>query len=99
MKNYTLTVDLMNKPGNIIRVALLFERRGHVIHYIEVLPSDHESKPAKMIIKAKGDSSKTEQIKKQLSKLIDVVQVKEVLADHKQEVFSKTAPAQMVAAV
>lgn len=72
--NISLLVN--HRPGVLIRVALVFSRRGY---NIESLVVSEASNPrfAHMIISASGNPHTLEQIIKQLYKLVDVVHVAE----------------------
>lgn len=69
---HIFSLSINQKPGIIIRAALIFERRGFDIDFMEISGEDSNGLN-KMIIRATGDSSKVVQIEKQLEKLIDVV--------------------------
>jgi acetolactate synthase I/III small subunit len=74
---YILSLNFNNNPGMIIRAALVFERRGHAISSLKI--NQHAGqKEAEMLIKASGDPARTEQIIRQLGKLIDVISVKQL---------------------
>lgn len=74
MKNdtHTLSILVANKPGVLVRVALVFARRGYNIDSLVVSPV-HNPKFSRMTIAAKGDPKILEQIIKQVNKLIDVI--------------------------
>lgn len=69
---HTISLHVNNKPGVLVRVALVFSRRGYNIESLVVSPS---AKPgfARMTITCSGDEEVFEQIIKQLAKLVDVV--------------------------
>jgi acetolactate synthase-1/3 small subunit len=69
---HTLSVFVNNKPGVLVRVALVFSRRGYNIESLVVSPAAR-GEFSRMTIVCTGDSETLEQIIKQLSKLIDVV--------------------------
>jgi acetolactate synthase-1/3 small subunit len=77
---HTLSLFVNNKPGVLVRVALVFSRRGYNIDSLVVSPSA-ESNYARMTITCSGDEEVFEQIIKQLAKLIDVVRAE----DHTEE--------------
>jgi len=69
-----------NKPGVLVRVSLVFSRRGYNIESLVVSPAISaggiEGAPgefSRMTITCSGDPDTLEQIIKQLEKLIDVV--------------------------
>ena len=65
-----------NKPGVLVRVALVFARRGYNIDSLVVSPSV-DPRFSRMTITAKGDPATLDQIIKQAGKLIDVLHVSE----------------------
>jgi acetolactate synthase I/III small subunit len=72
---HSIIINFSNKPGAIIRIALILERRGFIIETLETFPSfDGYSQ---MLLTVKGSPEKFEQILKQLSKLIDVISAEE----------------------
>ncbi len=77
---HTISLLVANKPGVLVRVALVFARRGYNIESLVVSPAISvtgvESKAgefSRMTITCSGDLETLEQIIKQLEKLIDVV--------------------------
>jgi acetolactate synthase-1/3 small subunit len=77
---HTISLFVNNKPGVLVRVALVFSRRGYNIDSLVVSPTA-ESDFARMTITCSGDEEVFEQIIKQLAKLIDVVRAE----DHTDE--------------
>ena len=77
---HTLSVLVANKPGVLVRVALVFARRGYNIDSLVVSPSV-DPRFSRMTITAQGDPGTLDQIIKQASKLIDVIHASE----HKHE--------------
>ncbi len=77
-KVLSLLVD--NTSGVLSRVAGLFSRRGYNIISLTV---GETANPAysRMTVVAEGDEQILEQIQKQLAKLIDVIDIKELKAD------------------
>ncbi len=71
-KKHTISLFVNNKPGVLIRIALLFARRGYNIDSLVVSPSTDE-RFSIMTITASGDEKVLDQILKQLNKLVDVV--------------------------
>jgi acetolactate synthase I/III small subunit len=77
---HTLSLLVRNKPGVLVRVSLVFSRRGYNIESLVVSPAISaggiEGAPgefSRMTITCSGDPDTLEQIIKQLEKLIDVV--------------------------
>lgn len=70
---HTISILVRNKPGVLVRVALVFSRRGYNIESLVVSPDVAESELSRMSITCSGDPETLEQIIKQVTKLIDVV--------------------------
>ncbi len=70
-----------DKPGVLTRMASLFRRRGFNIESIAV---GHSELPhlSRMTIVVDGTAGILEQVRKQLSKVVDVVKVTDVTADN-----------------
>jgi acetolactate synthase-1/3 small subunit len=73
---HSISLLVNNKPGVLIRIALVFARRGYNIDSLVVSPA-HNGKYARMNIVASGEPKTLEQILKQLNKLIDVLHAKD----------------------
>ncbi|MBN2737685.1 MAG: acetolactate synthase small subunit [Spirochaetales bacterium] len=71
-EKHLISLYVSNKPGVLIRIALVFAKRGYNIDSLVVSPADNPHF-SRMIITASGDPATLEQILKQLNKLIDVV--------------------------
>ena len=69
---HTISLYVNNKPGVLVRVALVFARRGYNIESLVVSPTA-EGDFSRMTITCRGDRSTLQQIIKQLAKLVDVV--------------------------
>lgn len=70
---HTLSVYVANKPGVLARIAQVFARRGFNIESLVVSPAI-DGNFSRMTISCSGDPVGLDQIIKQLSKLIDVLQ-------------------------
>lgn len=70
--SHTISVLVANKPGVLVRIALVFARRGYNIDSLVVSPTVNP-KFSRMTITAKGDLETLDQIIKNVSKLIDVI--------------------------
>ena len=81
---HTLSLYVNNKPGVLVRVALVFARRGYNIESLVVSPSV-SGDFSRMTITCSGDPDTLEQIIKQLAKLIDVVHAVDHTGDHAYE--------------
>lgn len=69
---HTISMLVANKPGVLVRVALVFAKRGYNIDSLVVSPAVNQ-KFSRMTITASGDPEILEQIIKQTNKLIDVI--------------------------
>jgi acetolactate synthase-1/3 small subunit len=69
---HTISVLVANKPGVLVRVALVFARRGYNIDSL-VVNSVLDSDFSRMTITCSGDPATLDQIIQQLVKLVDVV--------------------------
>jgi acetolactate synthase-1/3 small subunit len=79
-EQHTISLLVANKPGVLIRIALVFSRRGFNLDSV-VVSQTHRPEFSRMNIVASGDKESLAQIIKQLDKLVDVVHV----ADHTGE--------------
>src|SRR5260370_13226822 len=70
---HTFSIVVRNKPGVLVRVALVFSRRGYNIESLVVSADVTNGEMSRMTITCSGDPETLEQIIKQLTKLIDVV--------------------------
>jgi acetolactate synthase-1/3 small subunit len=77
MGRHTISVLVENHPGVLSKVAGLFSRRGYNIHSLTVGTTENPE-VSRMTIVVNGDNAVIEQVDKQLSKLIDVLFVKEL---------------------
>jgi acetolactate synthase I/III small subunit len=71
-RKHTISLRVANRPGVLIRISLVFARRGYNIDSLVVSPSN-DPDFSMMNIVASGDEKTLDQILKQLNKLIDVV--------------------------
>jgi acetolactate synthase-1/3 small subunit len=69
---HTISLFVNNAPGVLVRVALVFSRRGFNIESLVVSPGA-EGRFSRMTITCSGEPEVLEQIIKQLAKLVDVV--------------------------
>jgi len=77
MNKYILSILVENHPGALSKMAGLFTRRGYNIDSLTVSITDDPS-ISRMTIVVTGDEQITEQIVKQLSKLVDVIKILEL---------------------
>jgi acetolactate synthase-1/3 small subunit len=82
---HTISVFVNNKPGVLVRVALVFSRRGFNIESL-VVSAGSEGRFSRMTITCSGHRSDLEQVVKQLAKLVDVVHAIDHTADSAYEV-------------
>lgn len=76
-----ITVLVSNKPGVLIRIALVFSRRGYNIHGLVTHPT-HDPARSVITITAKGRKEVMDQILKQLNKLVDVIHASDRTEDN-----------------
>ena len=69
---HTISLFVNNKPGVLVRVALVFSRRGFNIESLVVSPGA-EGRFSRMTIVCSGSGADLGQIIQQLAKLVDVV--------------------------
>ena len=72
LEQYPISLLVNNRPGVLIRISLVFARRGFNMESVVVSPA---SDPAfsRMTIVVSGDPATFDQIIKQLNKLVDVI--------------------------
>ena len=75
--HHILSVLVENKPAVLTRVTSLFSRRGFNIFSLAVSPTDDE-RFSRMTIVVDAESAPLEQVTRQLDKLINVVDIKEL---------------------
>lgn len=81
---HTISLFVNNKPGVLVRVALVFARRGYNIESLVVSPAA-SGDFSRMTITCSGDPQTLQQIIKQLQKLVDVVRAIDHSADASYE--------------
>lgn len=81
MNQHILSVLVNNHPGLLYKVSGLFSRRGFNIESLAVGVCE---KPgcSRMTIVVNGDNRVVDQVIKQLDKLIDVIAIEQLPADH-----------------
>ncbi|MEM5948432.1 acetolactate synthase small subunit [Spirochaetia bacterium 38H-sp] len=72
-EKHAISLYVANKPGVLIRIALVFSRRGYNIDSLVVSESAIDPNFSVMNIVATGEKKGLSQIIKQLNKLVDVV--------------------------
>jgi acetolactate synthase-1/3 small subunit len=73
---HSISVLVSNKPGALVRIALVFSRRGYNIDSLVVSPTIDNS-VSRMNIVARGNPETLAQIIQQLEKLVDVIHAKD----------------------
>ncbi|OGX05641.1 MAG: acetolactate synthase small subunit [Omnitrophica WOR_2 bacterium GWA2_47_8] len=73
---HTISFLVANKPGVLVRIAMVFARRGYNIDSL-VVSASVNPQYSRMTITASGETITLEQIIKQSAKLIDVLHVEE----------------------
>ena len=81
VRRYVLSILVKNTSGVLFKVTGLFSRRGYNIRALSV-GETMDPKISRITIELVGDEYILEQIKKQLSKLVDVVKVKAIRSAH-----------------
>jgi acetolactate synthase-1/3 small subunit len=76
IRNFTLSIIVMNKAGVLARVVGLFSKRGFNIDTLNVGPMVEDSRHSRIIMTSSGDDATRRQIVLQLDKLFDVKEVK-----------------------
>ncbi len=79
-EKHILCMVVSNKPGALVRIALIFTRRGYNIDNVSTHPLPNQ-KYSLMTLCVSGDKKVLSQIIKQLNKLIDVVKVADVVQE------------------
>ncbi len=69
---HTISLLVRDAPGVLVRVAMVFSRRGYNIESLVVSPAARAG-TSRMTVTCSGDPSILEQMIKQLAKLVDVV--------------------------
>ena len=81
MERHVLSILVENQAGVLSRVAGLFTRRGYNIDSLTVGETT-DSKISRMTIVVRGDEYILEQIRKQLNKLIDVIEIVQLMPEN-----------------
>lgn len=95
---HTISLLVNNRPGVLIRIALVFSRRGYNIDSVVVSPlKDPEF--SRMSLVVSGDPRTLDQILKQLNKLVDVLHAVdhtgEEMIDRELGLYKVTSPAEL----
>lgn len=76
-KKHTISLYVKNKPGVLIRISLVFARRGYNIDSL-VVSEANDPEFSRMTITGTGNPKTLDLMLKQLSKLVDVVYAKDM---------------------
>ena len=82
---HTLSLFVNNKPGVLVRVALVFSRRGFNIESLVVSPGA-EGRFSRLTMTCRGAAADLDQVVRQLAKLVDVVHAIDHTGDLSYEV-------------
>jgi acetolactate synthase-1/3 small subunit len=82
---HTISCFVNNKPGVLVRVALVFSRRAFNIESLVVSPAA-EGRFSRMTVTCSGATEDLQQVVKQLAKLVDVVHAIDHTGDESYEV-------------
>jgi acetolactate synthase-1/3 small subunit len=74
---HTIVTTVENKPGVLARVSAMFARRGFNIESLAVAPTDDE-RFSRITFTVDVESAPLEQVVKQLDKLVNVVNIREL---------------------
>lgn len=80
-KKHVLSILMNNNSGVMLRISGLFSRRGYNIESISAAQTENPD-VVRMTIVTTGDEATLEQIDKQLTKLVDVREVKVLTSDN-----------------
>jgi acetolactate synthase I/III small subunit len=78
VSHHIFSVLVENKAGVLSRVAGLFSRRGFNIYSLAVAPADDDERFSRITIVVDAESAPLEQIRGQLNKLINVVEIRDL---------------------
>jgi len=79
VRHHLLSVLVENKAGVLARIAGLFARRGFNILCLAVAPTDDE-RVSRITLEVDVASAPLDQVKKQLDKLVNVLEIRELEA-------------------
>ena len=83
-QTHTISLFVHDRPGVLVRIALVFSRRGYNIESLVVSPSASGGF-SRMTITCSGDPDTLDEIIRQLAKLIDVVRATDHTGDESYE--------------
>src|SRR5262249_58241369 len=77
MSQHTVSVELENKPGALVRISQMFARRGYNIQSLAVGPTERPD-ISRVTMRVDCSEHSLEQIEKQMHKLVNVLRVVEL---------------------
>ncbi len=77
VRRYVVSILVKNTAGVLAKTIGLISRRGYNIHSLSV-GETHDPDFSRITIELMGDESELEQVKKQFTKLVDVIKVKAI---------------------
>jgi acetolactate synthase I/III small subunit len=81
---HTISVHVENKPGALMRITSMFNRRGFNIDSLAVGPTERPD-VSRITIRVDAADSSLEQVQKQMHKLVNVLRVVELEPDESVE--------------
>jgi acetolactate synthase I/III small subunit len=81
---HTISVHVENRPGALMRITSMFNRRGFNIDSLAVGPTERPD-VSRITIRVDAADSSLEQIQKQMHKLVNVLRVAELEPDESVE--------------
>jgi acetolactate synthase-1/3 small subunit len=84
MSQHTVSVELENKPGALVRVSQMFARRGYNIQSLAVGPTERPE-ISRLTLRVDCSNQTIEQIEKQIHKLVNVLRVVELKPEESVE--------------
>jgi acetolactate synthase-1/3 small subunit len=84
MSHHTVSVEVEDKPGALVRVSQMFARRGYNIMSLAVGPTERTG-VSRLTLRVDCSEHSFEQIEKQMHKLVNVLRVTELPPDESVE--------------
>jgi len=78
---HVMSILVANHTGVLARIAGLFSRRGYNIESLSVGITE-DAQYSRITVSLNGDERVVEQIRKQVAKLVDVIEIMELPAEH-----------------
>jgi acetolactate synthase-1/3 small subunit len=75
IESFSINLTVRNQPGVLVRCAQVLSRKGYNIDALKVYPNSTNNEQSTMMILTKGDANNIRQVKAQLYKLIDVINI------------------------